>query len=235
MVNLLPLEPDERINAVLPVQLFASNYSSWPPVTTKTALDSFSRPRTAGIRAIELHDGDRHGRRRHYRTDGERDIMPCELGQGDPVQESDVRAMGRTAAGVRHSPARRPRSDRPADYRRGEILTATEKGYGKRTEVSEFPVQGRGGQGVIAIQTSDRNGRMVGATQVLDEDEVVLISASGTLVPNMAERLPARPQYEGVRLIRIDEEDRLVGLDIAPRPATAKSGCSGHSRRIRRI
>jgi DNA gyrase subunit A len=96
----------------------------------------------------------------------------------------------------------------------GEVLTATEKGYGKRTAVSDFPVQGRGGQGVIAIQASDRNGRMVGAIQVRDDDEVVLISSSGTLVRTpVADVSQQGRNTQGVRLIRIDDEDRLVGLD----------------------
>jgi DNA gyrase subunit A len=123
--------------------------------------------------------------------------------------------MGRTAAGVR--------GIRVGEGHEvialliigeGEVLTATEKGYGKRTAVSEFPVQCRGGQGVIAIQTSDRNGRMVGAIQVRDEDEIVLISSSGTLVRTpVADVSQQGRNTQGVRLIRIGDEDRLVGLD----------------------
>ncbi|MEO7386351.1 MAG: DNA gyrase subunit A [Gammaproteobacteria bacterium] len=229
MVNLLPLEPNERINAVLPVRQFTDNnyifMATSDGTVKKTSLDSFSRPRTAGIRAIELHEGDRLVD--VAITDGECDIMLCaSSGKAIRFQESDVRPMGRTAAGVR--------GIRVADGHevialliigQGEVLTATEKGYGKRTAVSEFPVQGRGGQGVIAIQTSDRNGRMVGAIQVRDEDEIVLISSSGTLVRTpVADVSQQGRNTQGVRLIRIDDEDRLVGLDrIVPEADEAGS------------
>jgi DNA gyrase subunit A len=218
MVNLLPLEPEERINAVLPVRQFTDHnfifMATSDGTVKKTSLDSFSRPRTAGIRAIELHEGDRLVD--VAITDGECDIMLCaSSGKAIRFQESDVRPMGRTAAGVR--------GIRVAEGHEvialliigeGEVLTATEKGYGKRTAVSEFPVQCRGGQGVIAIQTSDRNGRMVGAIQVRDEDEIVLISSSGTLVRTpVADVSQQGRNTQGVRLIRIGDEDRLVGLD----------------------
>jgi len=218
MVNLLPLESDERINAVLPVRQFTDHnfifMATSDGTVKKTSLDSFSRPRTAGIRAIELHEGDRLVD--VAITDGECDIMLCaSSGKAIRFQESDVRPMGRTAAGVR--------GIRVAEGHEvialliigeGEVLTATEKGYGKRTAVSDFPVQCRGGQGVIAIQTSDRNGRMVGAIQVRDEDEIVLISSGGTLVRTpVADVSQQGRNTQGVRLIRLDDEDRLSGLD----------------------
>jgi len=218
MVNLLPLEPDERINAVLPVRQFTQDNFVFMATSNgtvkKTSLDSFSRPRTAGIRAIELHEGDRLVN--VAITDGQCDIMLCaSSGKAIRFQESDVRAMGRTAAGVRG--IRLPEGHEVIALLiigEGDVLTATEKGYGKRTAVSEFPVQGRGGQGVIAIQASDRNGRMVGAIQVGDDDEVVLISSSGTLVRTpVADVSQQGRNTQGVRLIRIDNEDRLVGLD----------------------
>ena len=96
----------------------------------------------------------------------------------------------------------------------GDVLTATENGYGKRTKVDEFSTQGRGGQGVIAIQTSERNGELVGAVQVTDDDEIMLISSSGTLVrTSVAEVSTQGRNTQGVRLIRVTEGDRLVGLD----------------------
>ncbi|MCL4721815.1 MAG: DNA gyrase subunit A, partial [Gammaproteobacteria bacterium] len=218
MVNLLPLEPEERINAVLPVRQFTDhNYifmATSDGTVKKTSLDSFSRPRTAGIRAIELHEGDRLVD--VAITDGDCDLMLCaSSGKAIRFHESDVRPMGRTASGVR--------GIRLAEGHeviallimgQGEVLTATENGFGKRTDASEFPVQGRGGQGVIAIQTSGRNGRMVGAIQVQDEDEIVLISSGGTLVRTpVADVSRQGRNTQGVRLIRIDENDRLVGLD----------------------
>ncbi len=218
MVNLLPLEPEERINAVLPVRQFSDhNYifmATSDGTVKKTSLDAFSRPRTAGIRAIELHEGDRLVD--VAITDGDCDLMLCaSSGKAIRFHESDVRPMGRTASGVR--------GIRLAEGHeviallimgQGEVLTATENGFGKRTDASEFPVQGRGGQGVIAIQTSGRNGRMVGAIQVRDEDEIVLISSGGTLVRTpVADVSRQGRNTQGVRLIRIDENDRLVGLD----------------------
>ncbi len=230
MVNLLPLEPEERINAVLPVRQFTTdNYifmATSDGTVKKTSLDAFSRPRTAGIRALELHEGDRLVD--VAITDGQCDIMLCaSSGKAIRFQESDVRPMGRTAAGVR--------GIRLSEGHEvialliigeGEVLTATENGYGKRTAVDEFPVQGRGGQGVIAIQTSDRNGRMVGAVQVRDEDEIMLISSGGTLVRTpVAEISRQGRNTQGVRLIRIEDADRLVGLDrIVPENGDAESG-----------
>ena len=122
--------------------------------------------------------------------------------------------MGRGAAGVRGIKL-------PPDHEvialsiidDGLILTATENGYGKRTSVDDFPVQGRGGQGVIAIQTSDRNGRTVGAAQVRDEDEIMLISSNGTLVRTPVDDISIQGRNtQGVRLIRVESEQRLVGV-----------------------
>jgi DNA gyrase subunit A len=149
-------------------------------------------------------------------TDGKCDILLCaSSGKAIRFHEDDVRPMGRTAAGVR--------GIRLSDghevialliLREGHILTATENGFGKRTPVAEFPQQGRGGQGVIGIQTSDRNGRMVGAIQVEAGDEVVLISSVGTLVRTAVDEISEQGRNtQGVRLIRLDEGERLVGLD----------------------
>jgi DNA gyrase subunit A len=122
--------------------------------------------------------------------------------------------MGRGAAGVRGIKL-------PPDHevigltivRDGLILTATENGYGKRTAVDDFPLQGRGGQGVIAIQTSERNGRTVGAAQVRDDDEIMLISSNGTLVRTAVHDISIQGRNtQGVRLIRVESDQRLVGL-----------------------
>ena len=149
-------------------------------------------------------------------TDGNQDIMLCaSSGKAIRFNEADVREMGRGAAGVR--------GIKLADEHKvialiivagGDVLTATANGYGKRTDVAEFSTQGRGGQGVIAIQTSERNGELVGAIQATDEDEIMLISSSGTLVrTGVAEVSTQGRNTQGVRLIRVTEGDRLVGLD----------------------
>ncbi len=218
IVNLLPLDEGERVNAVLPIRDFQPDkhvfMATSHGVVKKTSLEAFSRPRNAGIRAVELRENDRLVD--VAITDGNCDIILCaSSGKAIRFHENDVRPMGRTAAGVR--------GIRLADdhvvialliVRSGTILTATENGFGKRTRVEEFPTQNRGGQGVIAIQTSERNGRMVGAIQVDQDDEVVLISSVGTLVRTPVEGISEQGRNtQGVRLIRLDDGERLVGLD----------------------
>jgi DNA gyrase subunit A len=129
--------------------------------------------------------------------------------------EQDVRPMGRTAAGVRGLRLSGPEDEVIAlsIIGAGPIVTATENGYGKLTLVEEHPVQGRGGQGVICIQTTERNGRLVGALQVSPEDELMLITSTGTLVRTPAAEISTMGRNtQGVRLIRLDEGDRLVGI-----------------------
>jgi DNA gyrase subunit A len=218
LINLLPLQDDERINAVLPVREYSKDayvfMATGSGRVKKTSLEAFSRPRTNGIIAVDLRDGDRLVD--VAQTDGNCDIMLCaSSGKAIRFNETDVREMGRGAAGVR--------GIKLADEHSvialiivgdGDILTATENGYGKRTEVDEFSTQGRGGQGVIAIQASERNGAMVGAIQVTDEDEIMLISSSGTLVRTGVDDISTQGRNtQGVRLIRVAEGDRLVGLD----------------------
>ena len=216
IVNLLPLEAGERINAVLPIQQYAEDsfvfMATSGGTVKKTPLSLFSRPRSNGIIAIDLR-GDKLVD--VAITDGEAEILlVASSGKSIRFQEADVRPMGRGAAGVRGIKI-------PADHeligltiiRNGLILTATENGYGKRTAVEDFPVQGRGGQGVIAIQTSERNGRTVGAAQVCDEDEIMLISSNGTLVRTAVGDISVQGRNtQGVRLIRVESEQRLVGL-----------------------
>ncbi len=218
MVNLLPLEADERINAVQAVKDFtADNYvlmATSRGTVKKTSLEAFSRPRTNGIRALELHAGDRLVD--VAITNGDRDILLfASSGKAARFHESQVRPMGRSAAGVRGirlTPDQEVISLVIVDD--GTILIATENGFGKRTPVNDFPAHNRGGQGVIAVQTSERNGRMVGAVQVNDDDEVMLISSRGTLVRTPVEGISVLSRNtQGVRLIRLAEGERLVGLD----------------------
>jgi DNA gyrase subunit A len=218
IVNLLPLDGDERINAVLPVRDYDPDkyvfMATSRGTVKKTSLEAFSRPRSNGIRALDLREDDRLVD--VAMTDGDRDILVfASSGKAARFHESKVRAMGRTAAGVR--------GIRLGDGHEliallivgeGDILTATEKGFGKLTEVDDFPLHGRGGQGVIAIQTTKRNGRMVGAIQVKEDDEIMLISSVGTLVRTPVEGISVQGRNtQGVRLIRLSDEDRLVGLD----------------------
>ncbi|MDP6436180.1 MAG: DNA gyrase subunit A [Gammaproteobacteria bacterium] len=218
IINLLPLEDNERINAVLPVKEYKADQYVFMATSKgrvkKTSLEAFSRPRTNGIIAVDLRGSDKLVD--VALTDGSTDIMlGASSGKAIRFNEKDVREMGRGAAGVRGI-------NLEADHEvislitvgEGDILTATANGYGKRTKVEEFSPQGRGGKGVIAIQTSDRNGNLVGAIQVSDDDEVMLISSSGTLVrTGVADISTQGRNTQGVTLIRVTEGDRLVGLD----------------------
>ncbi len=217
IVNLLPLEAGERINAVLPIKEFDEDsfvfMATSAGTVKKTPLSQFSRPRSSGIIAIDLRDGDKLVDAAI--TDGQRDILlVASSGKSIRFHESDVRPMGRGAAGVRGIKL-------PGDHeviglsivRDGLVLTATENGFGKRTEIEDFPVQGRGGQGVIAIQTTQRNGRTVGMLQVGDDDEMMLISSNGTLVRTPVGDVSIMGRNtQGVRLIRVESGQRLVGL-----------------------
>jgi DNA gyrase subunit A len=218
LINLLPLQDDERINAVLPVREYSKDayvfMATGSGRVKKTSLEAFSRPRSNGIIAVDLRGGDKLVD--VAQTDGNSDIMLCaSSGKAIRFNEADVREMGRGAAGVRGIKLAGEHSVIALIIvGDGDILTATEKGYGKRTEVDEFSTQGRGGQGVIAIQASKRNGAMVGAIQVTDEDEIMLISSSGTLVRTGVDDISTQGRNtQGVRLIRVAEGDRLVGLD----------------------
>ncbi len=218
IVNLLPLEADERINAILPIRDFTDDHyifmATAMGTVKKTALSSFSRPRANGIIGIDLRGND-------YLidvaiTDGSRDIMLfSNAGKVIRFKESDVRAMGRTACGVRgiklqagqHVISLIIASDSP-------VLTATENGYGKRTSADDYPVYGRGGQGVIAIQISERNGAVVGAVPADDSDEVMLISGGGTLVRTRVNEISVMGRNtQGVRLISLVNGESLVGIE----------------------
>ncbi len=217
IVNLLPLTENERINAVLPIRQFDAGSFVFMATSAgrvkKTPLSLFSRPRTNGIIAIDLREDDRLVD--VAITDGKREIMlVASNGKAIRFNEGDVRAMGRGAAGVRGIRlAREHEVIALTIVGDGMLLTATENGFGKRTAMEDFPVQGRGGQGVIAIQTTERNGRTVGALKVREDDEIMLISSSGTLVRTpVADISIIGRNTQGVRLIRVEEGDRLVGL-----------------------
>jgi DNA gyrase subunit A len=235
IVNLLPLAADERINAILPVREFSEDYYVFMATALgtvkKTPLAGFSRPRANGIIGIDLREGD-------YLidvavTDGSRDVMLfSDAGKVIRFKEADVRAMGRTACGVRGIKLQSKQrvisliiaSDSP-------ILTATGNGFGKRTTAADYPVYGRGGQGVIAIQVTARNGAVVGAVPADDNDEVMLISGAGTLVRTRVNEISVVGRNtQGVRLIKLTRGENLVGIEriledkgdeVATEPASA--------------
>ncbi|ROO28608.1 DNA gyrase subunit A [Salinisphaera japonica] len=220
IVNLLPLEADERISQVLPIKDFATGenvfFATRSGTVKKTALEQFSRPRTNGIIAIDLRDDDA--------------LVGVDLTAGDDhimlfgsngkvirFAENDVREMGRNAAGVRGIRFGDDDTGRVIGLivvRDGDILTVTEHGYGKRTPTDDYPLRGRGGQGVLALKQSDKTGAVIGATQVLADDEIMLISNMGTLIRTaVAEVSTLGRNTQGVRIIRLAGEQHLVGVD----------------------
>jgi DNA gyrase subunit A len=220
MINLLPLEEDERITAILPVRDYPEDrfifFATASGTVKRTPLSSFSRPRTSGIIAIDLREDDQLI---GVQMTGEQQdlMMLAASGKGIRFAEKDVRAMGRTAAGVRGiriKPDDRVISLIALDSDDDIILFATENGYGKRTRVTEFSRQGRGGQGVISIQTSARNGKVIGAIKASDEDEVMLISNAGTLVRTPVGDISVMSRNtQGVTLIRLGEGEKLVQIE----------------------
>ncbi|MFV2030937.1 MAG: DNA gyrase subunit A [Gammaproteobacteria bacterium] len=220
MVNLLPLEENERITAILPVREYPENqfifFATAGGKVKRTPLSSFSRPRANGIIALDLREED--NLIGVQLTDGSYDLMLfTSAGKGIRITETSVRAMGRTAAGVRGIKIKT--SDEvisliATESNQGEILFATENGYGKRTRIRDFSAQGRGGQGVISIQTSKRNGRVVGAIKTSDDEEVMLISNAGTLVRTPVEDISILARNtQGVTLIRLGENELLVQIE----------------------
>ena len=229
IVNILPLEEKERITSMLPVKSYENdNYvfmATSNGIVKKTELSKFARQRSVGLRAIELDDGDELIGTAI--TDGSSDVMLIgSSGKTIRFNESDVRSMGRTARGVRGikmGEQGRVISLIIPDVQK-QILTVSENGYGKRTKVEDYPVYGRGGQGVIGMQTSERNGNVVGAVQVRESDEIMLISDKGTLVRTRVEEVSIQGRNtQGVRLIRLREAEKLVGLEQVEEPEDAQS------------
>ena len=220
MVNLLPLEENKRITAILPVREYPEDqfifFATASGKVKRTPLSNFSRPRANGIIALDLRDED--SLIGVQLTDGESGLMLfTSAGKGIRINENDVRAMGRTAAGVRGiriKPGDEVISLIAVKSDEGQILFATEHGFGKRTDIDEFSVQGRGGQGVISIKTSERNGRVVGAIKISGDEEVMLISNGGTLVRTPADDISVLGRNtQGVTLIRLGKEEQLVQIE----------------------
>jgi DNA gyrase subunit A len=225
IVNILPLEEGEHITSMLPIREYTEGWyvfmATCMGTVKKTSLASFSRQRSVGLRAIELDEGDRLIGT--ALTDGEREIMLfSSSGKTIRFRESDVREMGRTARGVRGIRLAEGHEmiSLIIPEQGKQVLTVSEKGYGKRTATEDFPTYGRGGQGVIGMQTSDRNGRLVGATQVADGEEIMLISDRGTLVRTRVDEVSILSRNtQGVRLIKLKTDEKLVGLERVEEPA----------------
>ena len=215
LINLLPLEQGERLTSFLPVSQFDDSHfvfmATADGTVKKTELSQFSRPRPSGLIALGLAEGDTLVGA--ALTDGHCDVLlTASSGKAARFTETDVRAMGRTARGVRGIRLKRaqrvislviPAAD-------GYLLTASANGYGKRTRISEFPVKGRGAMGVIAMKASERNGELVAAEQVFEGDELMLISDMGTLVRTGTDDISIISRNaQGVRLINVRGEERL--------------------------
>ncbi len=218
MVNLLPLEEGEKINAVLPIKQYDDEHfvfmATSQGTVKKTPLSAFSRPRASGIIALSLDVGDRLVG--VALTDGHREIiLSSSGGKSIRFNEEEVRPMGREATGVRGIKLGAGQElISLIVVGEGLILTASANGYGKLTPLEDFPQHGRGGQGVIALQTTERNGEMVAALQVNAEHELMLISSTGTLVRTPVSEISiVGRNTQGVRLIRLDEGERLTGIE----------------------
>ncbi len=219
MVNLLPLDAGERITTFLQVEEYREDrfifMATADGTVKKTSLMNFARPRTSGLIALDLNEDDTL--MGAAITDGTQHIMlASNAGKAVRFKEEDVRAMGRTARGVRG--IRLGKTERVISLiipqEGGRVLSVSENGYGKRTELEEFPIHNRGGQGVIAMQISERNGELVGSVQVFDGDEIMLISDKGTLVRTHTDQISiVSRNTQGVTLIKVGADEKLVGVE----------------------
>jgi len=218
MVNLLPLEEGEKINAVLPIKQYDDSHfvfmATSQGTVKKTPLSAFSRPRASGIIALGLDTNDRLVG--VALTDGSREIiLSSSGGKSIRFHEEEVRPMGREATGVRGIKLGEGQElISLIVVGDGLVLTASTNGYGKLTPLEDFPRHGRGGQGVIALQTTERNGVMVAALQVNSDHELMMISSTGTLVRTPVSEISiVGRNTQGVRLIRLGEGERLTGIE----------------------
>jgi len=220
MVNLFPLSEGEKVNAVLPVKEYDDKHfvflATALGTVKKTPLSQFANPREKGIIAVELDDGD------HLIgaaiTEGKHDVMLfSDAGKAVRFEENDVRPMGRQARGVRGmklGEGQKVISMLVADTETQTVLTATENGFGKRTPIADYTRHGRGTQGMIGIQTTERNGKLVGAVLVGDEDEIMLISTGGVLIRTRVKQIREQGRStQGVRLIDLDEGTKLSSIE----------------------
>ncbi|WP_370052108.1 DNA gyrase subunit A [Neptunomonas sp.] len=218
IVNILPLVEGERISTILPVNEYSEDrfvfMATASGIVKKTSLVNFSRPRSSGLIAVDLLDDD--ALIGAAITEGEDDIMlVTNAGKVARFHESDVRPMGRTARGVKGVKMKDdavvisliiPKAG-------GNVLTASARGYGKQTPVEDFPCKGRGNQGVIGMQCTERNGYLAGAVQVFEGDDVMLISDQGTMVRTRTSEISVLGRNtQGVTLIKVASDENLVSL-----------------------
>ncbi|MEJ2042798.1 MAG: DNA gyrase subunit A [Reinekea sp.] len=235
MVNLLPLAADEWVTAILPIREYDEDHFIFMATASgtvkKTSLDAFSRPRTSGLIALSLDEDD------HLvgvaLTDGQQEVMLLsDAGKVVRFKEEQVRAVGRTARGVRGIALDKGQTVISLIVPNGDstVLTASERGYGKRTAITEFPTRGRGTKGVIAMVCNERNGKLVGAKQVFETDEVMIISDQGTLVrTRISEISTLGRNTQGVKLIRIAEDEKLVRIERIEEPEEVEAEVSAET------
>ena len=229
IVNILPLDDGERVTTILPVSSYDQDRYIFMATAfgtvKKTPLENFSRPRSSGLIALDLNEGDTLIGASITKGDQEV-ILFSDQGKAIRFSEDDVRPMGRTARGVR---GMRLQGEGKVisliiPEEGGRILTVSVNGFGKLTSLQDFPTYGRGGQGVIGMQLSERNGQMIGAEQIFPGDEIMLISDQGTLVRTRTDEITVQGRNtQGVTLIRISKDEQLVGVARVEEPEEAES------------
>ena len=222
VVNLLPLDEGESISSILPVEEYSADkyviMATANGTVKKTSLDQYSRPRSVGLRAVDLVEGD-HLVDTAIIDDNSDIMLFSSEGKAVRFASTDARPMGRVSKGVRgmRLPEGQSVISMVVPEEDGFLLTVCENGYGKRTKVDEFPTKGRGGKGMIAIQASERNGPLVGATQLFAGDEIMLISDQGTMVRTRGDEISVVGRNtQGVRIIRLKVDENLVGWHALP-------------------
>ena len=243
IVNVLQLQADERVQTMLPVRSFEDAADSFIILSTqrgvvkKTSLQAFSNPRRAGIIAINLADDDQLISAK--RSTGHDDVLlATRSGKSIRFHETDARAMGRTAGGVRGIQLAADDEVVGMEILSGDaqILTTTERGFGKRTPLSDYRPQRRGGQGIINIRANDRNGPVIGIAQVVDDDDVMLITDGGKVLRCPVSGISSMGRAtQGVRVMNLDVDEKLVSIarvteeDVGPAPGSAEPPASAGS------
>jgi DNA gyrase subunit A len=233
IVNLLQISPRERITAVFSISEFKDDtflvMATKNGVVKKTVLTAYSHPRSTGINAIKLEDGDELIGVRL--TDGTQDINLSTMnGLSIRFNEGDVRAVGRVAQGVRGIRLKQGDEVVSVDVLDDEtaLLTVTEKGYGKRTKADAYRLQSRGGKGIFTIKVTAKNGQVVGVLQVTNDDEIIIIASSGKVIRTNAKSISLIGRAtQGVRLIDLTDDDKVVSVARVVDKEEEENGKSG--------